>query len=99
MIIDFYDSDKTTIDYINQFRLEADLKKQLFVNNNEALVWLLCAGVGYGTLAESIAREYISREELIALNQNKAMEKLMALVWYSRPEKRDYFEEIIRAIK
>jgi DNA-binding transcriptional LysR family regulator len=74
-------------------------KKRLFVNNNEALINLFSGGIGFGTLTESIARPHIESGALIALNQSKTIEDQLALVWYPRPVKQQYFEEIIKSIK
>jgi len=99
-IIDFYESDQTTVKYLRHFGFEKSVKrKRLFVNNNQAITNLFVAGVGFGTLTESIARPHIEAGTLMALNQSKSMEDQLALVWYPRPAKQQYFEEIIKSIK
>jgi len=99
-IIDFYQSDRTTLNYLKIFNLgEKNIGKRLFANNNAALIRLFCAEIGFGTLVESIARPHLESGELIALNQSKCMEDKLALIWYPRPAKQSYFEEILKSIK
>ena len=98
-VIDFYESDATTQKYLSRFSLEKYVKRsRLFVNNNEALLRFFKAEIGFGTLTETVATPSIKSGELIALNQGKAMEDTLALVWYSRPVKQEYFEALIRTI-
>ncbi|MFL5813250.1 MAG: LysR family transcriptional regulator [Bdellovibrionia bacterium] len=99
-IIDFYESDSTTLNYLRQFGLNDRARRsRLFVNENDALVDYLKAGIGYGTLTESVARPYLDSGELIALNKGKAIEDPLALVWYARSKEMAYFEDIVRSIK
>ena len=99
-IIDFYESDLTTKNYLNEFDLLKEVKRErLFINENEALIHMFMAGVGYGTLTESVASSYINDESLIVLNKAQAMEDPLALVWYPRPSKMNYFDDLIRSIK
>ncbi len=56
-IVDFYDSDKTTMSYLETFNLDKHVQRsRIFVNENEALVQYITAGVGYGTLTETVAK-------------------------------------------
>lgn len=99
-VIDFYDSDSTTSKYLTRFGLEnAPRPERLFVNENEALIRFFEAGVGYGTLTESVARPFLESERLISLNRAQTMEDPLALVWYPRPFKMPYFEDLVRSIK
>lgn len=99
-VIDFYESDMTTQRYLKKFEIEASAKRsRLFSNDNETLIRLFKAGVGFGTLTETVAKPYLESGELIALNQTKHMEDPLALIWYPRPEKQDYFEDLVRSIK
>jgi LysR family transcriptional regulator (chromosome initiation inhibitor) len=99
-VIDFYSSDKTTERYLRSFGLH-DLVRQprLFVNENEALLRFFKAGIGFGTLTESVARPHLDSGELITLNRGHAMEDPLALAWYPRSQKADYFEEIVRSVR
>jgi DNA-binding transcriptional LysR family regulator len=99
-IIDFYESDSTTMDYLSRYGLEKYVgRSRLFVNENDALVRYFMAGVGFGTLTEPIAKPYLERGDLIRLNHGKAYEESLALVWYGRSKQISYFEEIVRSIK
>jgi DNA-binding transcriptional LysR family regulator len=69
------------------------------VNENEALIRMFMAGIGYGTLTEDIAKPFLDSGELIKLNRGQVLEEPLALVWYSRHEKVDYFSDLIRSIK
>jgi LysR family transcriptional repressor of citA len=99
-IIDFYESDTTTYNYLKKFGLEKTKRPdRLFVNENEALVRMFSAGIGYGTLTEDIAKPHIENGDLIKLNRGQVFEDPLALVWYPRHEKTNYFEDLIRSIK
>ncbi len=97
-IIDFYESDETTLKYLKKFDLKA-ARDRLFINENEALIRMFSAGVGFGTLTESVSEPYLQSGKLIALNRGQTIEDPLALVWYPRPRKMDYFEAVIKAIK
>jgi DNA-binding transcriptional LysR family regulator len=99
-IIDFYESDPTSRNYLKKFDLISHVKKErIFINENDALIKLFSKGLGYGTLTESVAESHIKSGHLIALNRGQTMEDPLALVWYPRPQKPDYFSDLIRAIK
>lgn len=99
-IIDFYEIDPTTRNYLKRYDLISHVKRErLYVNENEALIKLFSHGVGYGTLTESVARPHLESSEIFALNKGQAMEDPLALVWYPRTQKSDYFEDLIRSIK
>lgn len=99
-IIDFYESDPTTKNYLRKFELLSHVKRgRLFVNENEALISLFSQGVGYGTLTESVAEPHLKSGRIITLNRGQSMEDGLALVWYPRPQKPDYFADLVRAIK
>lgn len=99
-IIDFYESDMTTLNYLTQFGLQSLVKKpRLYVNHNLPLIELLVAGIGYGTLTVNIAKPYLDSGALIPLNRGKVMEDPLALVWYPRPHMPDYFKATIQSIR
>jgi DNA-binding transcriptional LysR family regulator len=99
-IIDFYESDRTTLNYLAKFKLEKFVgRSRIYVNENEALIQYFKQGIGFGTLTESVARPHLESGELIRLNRGQAMEDPLALVWYPRSKQLAYFEAIIRAIK
>lgn len=99
-IIDFYESDTTTLTYLRKFGLEKSKRPdRLYVNENTALIRMFAHGIGFGTLTEDIAKPFIESGELIKLNRGQVLEDPLALTWYPRHEKSDYFHEIIRSIK
>lgn len=97
-VIDFSDSDPTTQNYLRSFQLKA-VRPRLFVNNNEAIIWLFKKGVGFGTLTQEIARSHLDTGTLITLNGGAVMEDPLALAWYPRPQMPGYLQEIIQAVK
>ena len=99
-IIDFYENDQTTLNYLKKYDLISKIKKpRLFVNNNEAIIKMFSSGVGFGTLTQEIAKPHIESGDLIVLNGAHVMEDPLALIWYNRPEMPKYFEELIKAIR
>lgn len=99
-IIDFYESDMTTLNYLRKFGLENSKRPdRLFVNENSALIRMFAAGIGFGTLTEDIAKPFIENGDLIKLNRGQVFENPLALTWYPRHEKSNYFQDIIRSIK
>jgi LysR family transcriptional regulator (chromosome initiation inhibitor) len=99
-LIDFYESDSTSDRYLKTFEFVRNTAlPRLFANNNEALVRLVSAGVGYATLTETVAKPYLDSGEIVVLNNGKAMNDALALIWYPRPAKQEYFESLLKAIK
>lgn len=99
-VIDFYESDQTTFNYLKRYNLEKIKRPdRLFVNENEALVRMFSVGAGYGTLTEDIAKPFLESGDLIKLNRGQVFEDPLALTWYPRHEKPDYFQDLIRSIK
>lgn len=99
-IIDFYESDSTTFNYLKKFNLDKLIgKNRLFVNENEALIKYFTLGVGFGTLTESVAKPFIENESLIRLNKGQSIEDALALVWYPRSKRQAHFDEIVKSIK
>lgn len=99
-VIDFYEADMTTTNYLKKFNLHKHLKRpRLYVNENEALIHLFASGVGFGTLTESVAKPYLENRTLVRLNRGQIMEDPLAVVWYSRSRKMNYFDDLIRSLK
>ena len=99
-IIDFDEGDPTTIQYLKKFGLEDAIRRpRLFVNNNEAIVKLFAAGVGFGTLTEEIARPHLRAGRLVTLNSGEVMEDPLGLAWYPRQHPPPYLAAIVDAIK
>lgn len=98
-IIDFDDSDHTTINYLKQFDLlkhaQAD---RLFVNRTESLSNMLIEGYGYGVLTKEFSKPFLENNDLITLNNGKTFDNSLMLAWYARPEPPKYFLSIINTI-
>jgi DNA-binding transcriptional LysR family regulator len=99
-IVDFYEADMTTMDYLRAYDLEKYVgRNRLFVNENEALIQYFSEGVGFGTLTESVSSPHIESGRLIKLNRGQAMESPLALAWYARSRSLAYFDDLVKAIK
>ena len=99
-MIDFYESDSTTLNYLKKFNLEKHIgKSRLFVNENEALIRYFMLGVGFGTLTETVAKPFLENETLIRLNKAQSVEDPLALVWYPRSKRQPHFDELVKSIK
>jgi DNA-binding transcriptional LysR family regulator len=99
-LIDFYESDQTSLNYLKKYSFISSLKRpRLFVNNNEAIIKLFRDGVGFGTLTQEIAKPHLESGDLITLNGGAMMEDSLALAWYPRPEMPGYLKDIIAAVK
>jgi DNA-binding transcriptional LysR family regulator len=99
-IIDFYEEDPTTRNYLKQFSLLGHVKRpRMFVNTNEPLILMFSHGVGYGTLTQEVAKPYLDNNDLILLNSGAVMEDALALAWYPRPHMPGYFKAILDAIR
>jgi LysR family transcriptional regulator (chromosome initiation inhibitor) len=98
-VIDFYENDETTTQYLKQYDLLKLLKRsRIFVNENEALIRYFSLGIGFGTLTESVAESHIRSGRLISLNKGQTFDDPLALAWYPRRNKADYFLELIKSI-
>jgi LysR family transcriptional regulator (chromosome initiation inhibitor) len=99
-IIDFYETDPTTLNYLRKSDLLSHIRKpRLFVNHNLAMIELILAGVGFGTLTREVAKPYLDSGELIQLGQSRVLEEPLALIWYPRPQMPKYFKAVLDAIR
>lgn len=97
-IIDFDETDQTTINYLKRFNLLQDAQPdRLFVNRNESLSKMLIDGYGYGVLTEEMSKSFLDMGELIALNASKTLDNSLKLAWYERPAPPSYFSAIINS--
>lgn len=98
-IIDFDQSDNTTLNYLMHYHLFEESKpERLFVNRNESLAKLLIEGYGYGVLTKEFAKPYLDKKELMVLNDGKAYQNTLYLAWFDRPEPPIYFSELIKRL-
>lgn len=99
-LIDFDESDPTSMNYLKKFSLQLKLgRPRLFVNSNEAIIKFFSEGIGFGTLTQEIAKPHLDSGDLVALNGGAVMEDPLALTWYPRPEMPNYFRAIVDVIK
>ena len=98
-IIDFDESDQTSIHYLKQFDLlkyaQAD---RLFVNRTESLSKMLIEGYGYGVLTKEFGKPFLESNDLMTLNNGKTLDNALTLAWYARPEPPKYFLAIMDAM-
>lgn len=98
-IIDFNSSDKMTFNLLEKYKVKAlSLKERHFANNTDALTSMIVAGLGYSSLDEEYAAPYVKRGELVKLSKDHFYEFKIALAWYPRHEKPDYFLSIIKSL-
>lgn len=98
-IIDFDSSDTMTHAYLKKAKLlHCARPERHFVNNNESLLQLFEAGIGYGVLTREFAEQYTRQYDIAILNPDFHLENRLALAWYPRPNASGYFKAIIGAI-
>lgn len=98
-IIDFDESDKTTLNYLKKFDLlKFAQTDRLFVNRNESLYSMFAEGFGYGVLTKEFATPYLKNGALLKLNSGKVFEHSLSLAWYARPNPPHYFLAILKHI-
>ncbi len=98
-IIDFDESDNTTLNYLKKFDLlKLSQTDRLFINRNESLCKMFLEGYGYGTLTKEISSPYFKNGGLIQLNNGKVLQNPLSLAWYPRPKPPKYFSAIFEAI-
>ena len=98
-IIDFDQNDVMTFNYLEKYKLKTQARKDRhYANNTDALISMVAAGLGYTVLAEEFAHNYVKNGALIKLAGDQFFDFKIALVWYPRPEKPDYFQGIIKSL-
>lgn len=97
-IVDFSQTDNMTYNLLDKYRLKSrSLKERHFANNTDALISMISLGLGYSALTDECAREHVKSGKLVRLDDIFFDHKL-ALAWYPRPEKPDYFLSIIKSL-
>ena len=98
-IVDFDQNDLMTFRFLEKYKLKSQSSKERhFANNTDALVSMVQGGLGYTVLTDEFAKEASKRNEIVNLTPDFFIEHKMALAWYQRNEKPDYFRAIIKAI-
>lgn len=89
-----------TFNFLDKYKFKSQVKKERhFANNTDALASMITAGLGYSVLAEEFAGPHVKRGELIKLGEDLFLDYKIALAWYPRHERPDYFQAIISALK
>lgn len=98
-IIDFNQSDNMTFNFLDKYKFKNLVKKDRhYANNTDALTSMVVSGLGYSVLAEEYANAYIKHGELIKLGGDYFYDYKIALAWYPRHEKPEYFQAIIKSL-
>ena len=98
-IIDFNSADNMTFNLLDKYKLKNLVNKDRhFANNTDALVSMISGGLGYSVLAEEYANQFVKRGELVKLGTDYFYDFKVALAWYPRHEKPEYFQAIIKAL-
>lgn len=99
VIVDFGSSDLMTFNFLEKYKLKTVVRKERhYANNTDALAFLIKKGVGYSVLSDEFAETALQHKELIKLDPEKFLDFKLALAWYPRTEKPDYFQSVIKNI-
>ena len=99
-IVDFSAADQMTFNFLEKYKQRTSVKKERhFANNTDALISMVVGGLGYSVLTEECAQPYLKQGLLIKLSPDQFLEHKVALAWYPRSEKPDYFRAMIAAVK
>ena len=99
-IVDFSAADQMTFNYLDKYKLKNSIKKERhFANNTDALISMVAGGLGYSVLTEECAQPFVKQGLLAKLGPEQFFEHKLALAWYPRAEKPDYFRAMIAAVK
>jgi DNA-binding transcriptional LysR family regulator len=99
-IVDFNSNDQMTFLFLEKYKLKArSLKERHYANNTDAIASLVSFGVGYSVFSEEFAKPFVKKNELLELASDYFYDHKMALAWYPRSEKPEYFQAIIKAIQ
>ena len=99
-IVDFDAQDATTLQFLEKYKLKTQaLNDRHFANSADAIASLVSQGLAFSVLSEEFAGPYLKRNELVNLAPGSFLDHKMALAWYPRPEKPDYFQAIIKTIQ
>lgn len=98
-IIDFNQSDNMTFNFLDKYKFKNLVKKDRhYANNTDALTSMVVRGLGYSVLAEEYANPLVRQGELIKLGSDYFYDYKIALAWYPRHEKPEYFQAIIKSL-
>lgn len=99
-IIDFDKFDLMTFNLLGKYKMKSPPgTERHFANNTDALVAMVIGGLGYSVFAEDYAAPFVKRGELAPLSSDHFFDHKIALAWYPRHEKPEYFQAIISSLK
>lgn len=99
-VIDFDPGDRMTQAWLEKHGLLAKARDDRhFVNNTDALAFLVGAGLGYSVLAAEFARPLIEGGALAALGGAKHYDYEVALAWYPRKHPPAFWTALLGAIR
>lgn len=98
-IIDFNQSDVMTFNFLDKYKLKSTVSKERhYANNTDALISMIQAGLGYSVLTEECATPLVKSGQLVKLGPDYFYDFKIALAWYPRSEKPEYFQAIIKKL-
>ena len=98
-IIDFDQNDLMTFNLLDKYKLKTQAHKERhYANNTDALISMIAGGLGYSVLSEEFAQSYVKQGHIIKLAPQLFYDFKIALAWYPRNEKPDYFQSIIKSL-
>jgi DNA-binding transcriptional LysR family regulator len=99
-IVDFDQSDNMTFNYLEKHKLKSSARKERLLGFfTDAVISMVVAGLGYSVISEEFARDYVKAGLIVKFGADQCYEHKIALAWYPRPEKPDYFAAIIKALQ
>lgn len=98
-IVDFDSEDEMTYLLLEKYRLKNTAKKERhYANNTDALTSMIASGLGYSVLSEEYASSHVKKGDIVKLLPDGFYDFKLALAWYPRPEKPEYFSAIIKSL-
>lgn len=98
-IIDFNQNDVMTFNFLDKYKLKAQVSKERhYANNTDALISMIKSGLGFSVLTEECATPLVKSGDLVKLGSDYFFDFKIALAWYPRSEKPEYFQAIIKKL-
>ncbi|MBC7741467.1 MAG: LysR family transcriptional regulator, partial [Bdellovibrionaceae bacterium] len=98
-LLDYNESDMMTFNYLEKYKSKNKIKKERhYANNIDAIAFLVVGEIGFSVLSEELARPFLKKNELCELASGQYFDHKLALAWYPRSEKPEYFAALIKAI-
>jgi LysR family transcriptional regulator, chromosome initiation inhibitor len=98
-IIDFNQNDMMTFNLLDKYKLKTQAKKERhYANNTDALISMVSSGLGYSVLTEECTHQLVRQGLITKLGADLFFDYKIALAWYPRSEKPEYFQAIIKKL-